>query len=265
MKYRQNVLPFMNHSCHFCNRPFDIALSHIDHESKCGYECLLYNPHSLEQNPPTLPTMVRVMHYMASQLNALQESHRNPTENKPTIQKNTPYTKSNMNPLQILQNNTHPSETITSFFESHVFSYIPNHIDTVFEKGLCEGMKLILSDAMSNYENVLPIQSHIVKLSKYYGYVFSKEEKLYEWKKIPVAFLNQLFKSLETEIIDYFDNVWKHDNIHILNDLDKFYHYVGRVTGENDYCDSVRNKQLRNIIDKKGHVQSQQPTNDIEE
>lgn len=271
MKYRQNVLSVMNHCCHFCNRCFDIHVARIQHESKCGYECLLHHPESLEQNPPSLSTMVHVMQYMASQLNALQNatSNANENENKNKTQLhstiNNPSIKANINPLRVLQNNTHPSETLSSFFQSHVFSFIPNHIETIFKNGLCEGMKLILSDAMSSYEHVLPLQSHIVKLPKYYGYMFSKDDKVYEWKKLPVSKLNELFKSLETEIIDYFDTVWKHEHIQILDDLNKFYHYVGQVTGENDCNENVRNKQLRTIIETQGVIKTQQPTNEIEE
>lgn len=259
----------MNHPCHFCNRCFDIHLARIQHESKCGYECLLYNSESLEQNPPPMSTLVRVMQYMASQLNELQ-IHANATttttENKkPILVEQTIHnsnTNSKLKPLRVLQNNTHPSETLSSFFQSHILSYIPKNINTVFEKGLCEGMKCILQEALTDYQDVLPIQGHIVKLPKYYGYVFSEDEKIYEWIKLPVGKVNELFNSLETEIIDYFDNVWKQENIQILDNLDKFYHYVGQVTGENDCVENVRNKQLRTIVDTYGAIKCLQPTND---
>lgn len=259
----------MNHSCHFCNRCFDIHIARIQHESKCGYECLLYNSESLEQNPPPISTIVRVMQYMASQLNELKSDSNAATENqKQTLVEQTIHnsiTNSKLKPLRVLQNNTHPSETLSSFFQSHILSYIPKHMNTVFEKGLCEGMKLILQEALTDYQDVLPIQCHTVKLPKYYGYVFSEDEKVYEWIKLPVSKVNELFHSLETEIIDYFDNVWKQDNIQILDDLDKFYHYVGQVTGENDCVENVRNKQLRTIVDICGAIKYLQPTNDCKE
>ena len=259
----------MNHSCHFCNRCFDIHIARIQHESKCGYECLLYNPESLEQNPPPISTIVRVMQYMASQLNELKSDSNAATENqKQMLVEQTIHnsiTNSKLKPLRVLQNNTHPSETLSSFFKSHILSYIPKHMNTVFEKGLCEGMKLILQEALTDYQDVLPIQCHTVKLPKYYGYVFSEDEKVYEWIKLPVSKVNELFHSLETEIIDYFDNVWKQENIQILDDLDKFYHYVGQVTGENDCVENVRNKQLRTIVDICGAIKYLQPTNDCTE
>lgn len=256
----------MNHSCHFCNRCFDIHIARIQHESKCGYECLLYNSESLEQNPPPISTIVRVMQYMASQLNELKSHSNAATENKKqTLVEQTIHnsnTNSKLKPLRVLQNNTHPSETLSSFFQSHILSYIPKHMNTVFEKGLCEGMKLILQEALTDYQDVLPIQGHTVKLPKYYGYVFSEDEKVYEWIKLPVSKVNELFHSLEIEIIDYFDNVWKQENIQILDDLDKFYHYVGQVTGENDCVENVRNKQLRTIVDICGAIKYLQPAND---
>ena len=261
----------MNHSCHFCNRCFDIHLARIQHESKCGYECLLYNSESLEQNPPPMSTLVRVMQYMASQLNELQIHSNATTENKKQALLELPIHNSNTNmnsklkPLRVLQNNTHPSETLPSFFQSHILSYIPKHMNTIFEKGLCEGMKLILQEALMDYQDVLPIQGHTVKLPKYYGYVFSEDEKIYEWIKLPVGKVNELFHSLETEIIDYFDNVWKQENIQILDNLDKFYHYVGQVTGENDCVENVRNKQLRAIVDTYGAIKCLQPANDCKE
>jgi hypothetical protein len=138
-------------------------------------------------------------------------------------------------------------------------------MNTIFEKGLCEGMKLILQEALTDYQDVLPIQGHTVKLPKYYGYVFSEDEKIYEWIKLPVGKVNELFHSLETEIIDYFDNVWKQENIQILDNLDKFYHYVGQVTGENDCVENVRNKQLRAIVDTYGAIKCLQPANDCKE
>ena len=79
-----------------------------------------------------------------------------------------------------------------------------------------------------------------------------------------------MFKSLETEIICYFDNVWKQEDMYNLNDWnqdnwDKYYHYIGQVTGENDCCESVRNKELRNIIEKQAVVHSERQHNINEE
>ncbi len=254
----------MNHSCHFCNRCFDTNISRILHESKCGYTCLLHNPLSLEQNPPSISTIVRVMQYMASQLNELKPD-RNANENKKQTSTLKSTKESSIKPLRVLQNSTHPSETLSSFFNTYVLSYISRNINVVFEKGLCEGMKAILQEALTDYKDVLPIQSHIVKMSSYYGYVFSEENKLYEWKKLAINDLNELFKSLETEIIHYFDTEWKQENIQVLDNLDKFYHYVGQVTGEKDGSENARNKQLRTVIEDFAAIKYKQPINETEE
>ena len=77
--------------------------------------------------------------------------------------------------------------------------------------------------------------------------------------------LNELFKSLEIEIIHYFDTEWKQENIQVLDNLDKFYHYVGQVTGEKDGSENARNKQLRTVIEDFAAIKYKQPINETEE
>lgn len=240
----------MDETCYFCNASFNNLHQHILHESKCGYDRLLENSDFFENEQLLPPShiMLRIMQYMASQLNHLQvEKNTFPSNSHKKIQEHTI-----QNPLHILQNTSLPSYSIDQFFDEIIYSYIPYHLDTIFNRGMSEGMNDILLDALSNYDGILPIQTYSLRTTtRYYRYVYCEKTEIYQWVKLPIKELILLFQSLETEIIAYFDDVWRPQNIdYIKANPDSFYYYIGQITSANDGSKKDREKKLRKSIEK---------------